>query len=153
MIYKALVEQLLRYGLVIWGGGYDSSMEQLTIIQNCIVKIMFRLPRLYATNQLYTCDICSLRTLYVISTCKFLHKNPNLKQYVSNKYHTRANSNQLLNIPSFRKNVNHRFVNYLGIKFYNLLPLEIRMIQKPSKFVKRCKIYVTFNLHLFMNIF
>lgn len=41
---------------------------------------------------------------------------------------------QKQNLPSSKKNGNQRFVSYLGSKFYNLIPIEIRNTTNRKEF-------------------
>lgn len=42
MVYRTLVESLIRYGIIVWGGLYQASLQQLNTVQNYILKLIFR---------------------------------------------------------------------------------------------------------------
>ena len=44
MFYKSLVEPLLRYGIIVWGGAYNVHLHPLKVIQNSIIKIIKKNP-------------------------------------------------------------------------------------------------------------
>jgi len=154
MIYKALVEPLLRYGILVWGGMYSSSLAQLKVVQNYIVRIILKKPRLYPSNQLYSLEITNIKVLYVLAVCDFVHANEKLRSnYVSHDFVTRAITAYELSIPQSRCDLNLRFMTYLAPKFYNLIPLSIRNIKKHKKFNVLFKVYCWENRERFLRLF
>ena len=106
------------------------------MIQNYIVKVILNKPRLYPSSMLYSRELCSVRALYVITVCTFIHTNTALYPSVIDNSHdflTRAKLNKMLQIPNSRRDINQRFITYLGLKFYNCIPLDIRNIKKCNK--------------------
>lgn len=141
-IYKALIESLLRYGIIVWGGLYNNVLEQLNVAQNYILKIIYKKSRLYPTQQLYNDQIFNVRSLYILETCIFVYKQDHFKKYVNHDYQTRINIQKNLQIPQSKSTMNLRFLNYLGPKFFNLLPLELRNATSLKKFIKNCKCHI-----------
>lgn len=86
MVYKSLVESLLTYGILVWGGMYRNALQKLNTTQNYILKIIFKKQRLYHTHLLYTEDISNIRTLYFHSLCIYAFKNNLLQNYTSSTY-------------------------------------------------------------------
>ena len=152
-VYQTLVESLCRYGIIVWGGLYNNALKPLMVAQNTILKIILKKNRLYSTNLLYTKRICNVRSIFIISTCCFVHKHTETKQYINHCYSTRNRANQHLATPMNRKNINKKFMNYLGPKFYNLLPLNIKIIKNIKKFRSVCKLYIVHNYNSFAQIF
>lgn len=150
MVYKALVESLLRYGILVWGGLYTVSLNRLNVVQNKILKVMYNKNRLYPTRLLYDGEILNIRSLYIYSVCSYLYKRDSLRLYVSSKYITRSEIEQHIRLPVSRKNINQRFVTYLGPKFYNLLPRNIRFEKNVKQFSKLCKDYICTNYSRFV---
>lgn len=54
IVCKDLIESLIRYGLVIWGGLFENSVKQLNTVQNHILKIIFTRCEWYPTQELYS---------------------------------------------------------------------------------------------------
>lgn len=73
-VYKALVESLLRYGLVVWGGLSNTCMKQLNVVQNYILKIINRKSKRYSTRLLYSEEILDVRSLYILCACSLVKK-------------------------------------------------------------------------------
>lgn len=151
-LYLTLVESLIRYGIIGWGGLYKNSLKKLAVAQNTILKIIYKKNRLYSTQLLYSEKICNVRSLFILSTCCFMHKHTKVKHYITHDYNTRVRVNQHLIIPISRTNINKKFMNYLGPKFYNLLPLSVKLLNSPKQFSKVCKMYVVRNYDLFVHI-
>jgi len=141
-IYKALVESLIRYGIVVWGGLSDSSLRQLNVIQNTILKIIYKKEKRYRTELLYDSIVFNTRSLYVLNSCVYVYKNEKMKKYIGHMHNTRSKIKQNLQIPISYKKVNQKFIGYLGPKMYNMLPIEIRNTSKVIQFVQKCKAYI-----------
>ena len=153
MVYRAIAESLFRYGILVWGGMYNTNLAQLKTIQNYIVKTVLNKPKLYSTSLLYSRDICNLQTLYITSICNFVHVSdgPGL-DLLNHGYSTRGRSNLLLNVPKSRRDINQRFLTYLAPKMYNLIPLDIRRVEQPKKFSKLFIEYFFSNPEPFLTI-
>ena len=141
-VYRSLVESIFRYGLIVWGGAYKTNLHTLNVIQNYILKIIFKKNRLYPTDGLYSNEIGKINFLYVHLSCSFLHKRKNLQTPLQHNYSTRQNTNNNLSLPTNNRTVNQRFLNYQATKFYNLLPNALKSIKKLKVFDKKSKEYI-----------
>ena len=76
IIYYALVQSHLQYGLLSWGGTYHSNLKQIETVQNKIIRTMtFSDSRQTATPIYKSLDILPLRNLYVYkSILQFKYK-------------------------------------------------------------------------------
>lgn len=149
MVYRSLVESLLRYGVIVWGGLYNNSLKQLNVVQNYILRVMNRKEKRYSSQLLYSEDVFNVRSIYILSTCIYAHKSNNFKAYVNHQHYTRNNINKHLKLPNFRKNLGHRFISFLAPKFYNILPNDIRQIQNVKRFSRKCRKYIFLNMDKF----
>lgn len=152
-VYKAFIESLIRYGIIVWGGSYKTTMNRLNVTQNYILKIIYRKSKLYPTVDLYSGDVLDVRSIYILDTCLFVRKHNKLKTYVEHSYDTRAKMNKQLQIPNSSKNVNQRFLNYLAPKIFNLIPTEIRDLPSLNKFKMAVKAYIFQNMYKFLVLF
>lgn len=143
ILYKSLVETLIRYGIIAWGGLYNNALRKLNVIQNYILRIIYKKNRLYSTELLYTEDINNIRTLYILKVCSYVQKNIKLRHYITHEYGTRSRIQQHLKIPNSNRSINLRSTNYLAPKFYNLIPTEIKQIINMKSFCHQCKKYIT----------
>lgn len=68
IVYKALVESLIRYGIIIWGGLYNTALKQLNVIQNFILKIINKKEKRYPIAIIIQCKYIEYQILvYSIS--------------------------------------------------------------------------------------
>ena len=150
LIYKALVESILQYAIVVWGGLYLSALESLNVVLNYILKVIFQKERLFPTDQLYNENILNIRMLYFYNICLFYYKNKHLQKKLEHTYQTRQIANQNFVVPFYRRDGNQRFITSLGPKLYNLLPNNIKTILKYNFFAKKCKpiIYNNYEIYL-----
>lgn len=152
-VYKAIVESLIRYGIVVWGGLYNNALKPLNVVQNYLLKVMYKKNKLHSTKLLYSYDIFDVRSIYVLEICSFVFKNRNKYICVNHTYSTRGRENKNLQIPNNNSNINLRFINYLAPKILNLIPLEIKNITKYSIYKKRCRKYIYDNNNNFKLLF
>lgn len=150
-LYQGLVESLLRYGIVAWGAMYNNALNPLQVIQNKILKIIYKKDYLYPTHLLYNCKINNLRMLFFHSVVCFVHKDRD-KGIVSHTYLTRNNTNSMLVIPDCHSEFYKRSVNYLGPKAYNLIPNEIKSNKRPKRFSKLGRKYLWENRTAFLKL-
>lgn len=151
IVYTSLVESILNYGILAWGGLYKNSLQNLQVTQNTLLKIMYRKTRLYSSRDLYAeLNILNIRSMYTYRC--LLHKfNPLITEYAYNPHSTRNYHKQNLLIPFFKKTFAQRSIFYHGVKFYNILPISIRIL-KYNKYKIETKIYVKNNLSKFTDI-
>lgn len=150
-LYQSLVESLLRYGILAWGAMYNNALNPLQIVQNKILKIIYKKDYLYPTHLLYNCKINNIRMLFFHSVVCFMHKKQD-KNIVSHTYLTRNNSNNMLIIPNCRSGFYKRSVNYLGPKAYNLIPGTIKGSVRHKQFSKQAKKFIWENKITFMKL-
>lgn len=151
-IYNSLVESILNYGILAWGGLYKNSLQNLQVTQNTLLKILCRKGKLYSTTALYTdLNIFNIRSLYTYRC--LLHKfNPPTTEYVQSTHFTRYHNDQNLLVPFLRKNFSQRSVFYHSTKFYNILPVNLKKNIKYNKYKVQIKIYLKDNLKKFISI-
>jgi len=141
MTYKALVESILQYGIILWGGTYDSLINPISIIQKLILKIMFFKCRLYPTDILFEqAQVLDVRSLYVLRSVSFIQKNPFLKSPVNHAYVTRNKTMKNIGIMRVSRTRTQRFLTYLGPLLYNGLPLELKRESELS--LKNVKLFL-----------
>lgn len=150
IIYKSLVESILQYAIIVWGGLYTNALEPLNVIQNYILKIMLQKKKRYPTDLLYSVEILNVRMLYFYNSCLFLYKNKNMQQKLHHTYQTRQTTNQNLAVPFYRKDGNQRFAKSLAPKIFNSLPVYLKNITNYKRFAALCRplIYKNYKTYL-----
>lgn len=152
-IYKAFVESIIRYGILVWGGLYNNSLYKLNLIQKYILKIIFRKNRLYPSHLLFDRDIFNIRSIYILTICSHIHTRPDLRPLVDHTHETRTKFNKQVKLPISTNSLNLRYVNYFGPKLYNLLPGDIRNCTKVKRFKLLSKNIIFENYHQFERFF
>lgn len=75
-IYTSLVQSLLLYCIIIWGGTYKTTFINIERVQRLILKVMLRKKRLFSTNLLYKeANVLTIRKLYIQQCILNVHKN------------------------------------------------------------------------------
>lgn len=153
MLYKAFVESLLRYGILVWGGLYNNALYKLNTVQKFILKIIYKKNKTYSTKLLFSEETPNIRTLYMITICVYIHIRNSLREHIDHSYDTRSKLNKKLKIPLNHKNINLKYINYLAPKIYNLLPNVMKEIKNKKKFKKECNKYIFSNFDRFVCLF
>lgn len=149
-VYRALVESVLQYGIIVWGGLYTNALNMLNITQNTILKIIYKKNKRYSTNQLYLdSKTLNIRLLYVRSCILFVHKQKTKFHQISHAHYTRNNSYKNIIAQKVTKSQCQRFINFYGPKFYNMLSPNIRNITKITHFIKTVNDILLKNPNLF----
>lgn len=153
LLYTALAESILQYGITIWGGAYDNHLKILQICQNKILKIMFHLNFRFPTNEIYQLNnILNIRNLYVVSCLKAIHYYfPCLRNYLDHNYPTRANIDKQLKRPKCYNDTSQRFVTFFGPKLYNNIPQNLKILNKKT-FSKEIKKYIFEHQDMFSEV-
>ena len=117
IIYYALFWSTATYGMIAWGGVYDSNIKNLKNIHKRIVKIIFKKNYLYPSNQLFVENkIISLQKFYIEKSIKRNFENLQ-KTYFTNVLLNKRQPN--LTLPKTNKNIAKRNHYYLSLKIFN----------------------------------
>lgn len=139
ILYHSLVESHLTYSVVAWGAAQNSHIKILETTQRYILKILFKKPRLFPTELLYQeIGVNDIRQLFFLNTLIRQHLNKRELRSINHDYNTRykINSNYL---PASHKNLLQRSYGYLGPKFYNIIPPDLKSINSKSLFKNKIK--------------
>jgi hypothetical protein len=75
-IYLALVQSIITYGIVGWGGSFNNVLTELQVCQNQILKVAFNKSLRYHSKTLYKdLKILNIKKLYYKTIAIFLRKN------------------------------------------------------------------------------
>lgn len=152
-IYKSLVESIINYSLVIWGGAYDNVLHSVRVTQKRILKIIFEKPNLYPTELLFKdSNLPDIDTLYIISSINFVYRSGHLRQRINYVHDTRSTAKKQIKTPKPNNSAYIKFVDYTGVKLFNLLPHSVKEINNYKKFKIKSKLYILNNLIDFKNL-
>ena len=123
MLYHALFESIINYGIIAWGGAYRNVIQPLLTMQQRILKKL-DLGQNSPLNIKQTFVINSL--LYFYNACKIL--------YINYEGRSRHKNIKLCKV---NKTIYSKNSYYVALKYYNLMPTEyknLNVINKPNKF-------------------
>lgn len=142
-VYTAMIESVLRYGIVVWGCVYPTTLYPLQIAQNYILRTMYNKENTFSTKLLYSeSRILDVRDLYIMNSLIFIHSNPALRNYPEHLHVTRTQTHLSAALPRCGRVVEQRSIHYLGIKMYNSIPMEIRSSYCVHRFRRLLKQYI-----------
>ena len=79
LIYMGLVQSIIQYGIVVWGGTYATHLDKVNVVQKDIIKIIMRKPRIYPSVKLFQeFKVFAPRQLFLKALLLMFHKNPNI---------------------------------------------------------------------------
>jgi hypothetical protein len=130
LLYYALVQSTIQYGIAGWGGTYDKHLQPLLVIQNLLLKLTITKEARPSTEFLYEYSgVLQVRKLYALSVIKSIHYNKtNLPSNKNINYQitTRAKSKKNFYHHRANKGISQRHIHYLGFRLYNAVPCNIR---------------------------
>lgn len=136
--YYAYAHAWLSYGVILWGNSTEAS--DLLIQQKKLVRIIANIVTTDSCKPYFQkFKILTLPSLYILESCKFVRKNPELytkKQDVLGKP-SRYNNN--LVIPLSRIKLCSSGTLPMSIKIYNKLPNYMKEEKNYRVFIKKLK--------------
>lgn len=155
IVYGALAESLIRYCIIVWGGLFSNALKPLQVMQNTVLKILFKKDIRHSTLALYReLNLLNMRTLYIYEMLLWTHEIDDLRSVSPNVgCSTRSSVSQALRVPLFHKSHTQNFLFYYGPKMYNLLPASIKNIRNKFLFKKHLKQYVINHQETFLELF
>lgn len=139
MLYYALVQSRLQYGIVVWGGAYLSEIRSLIVGQKFVIRTIEKKPRTCPSLALFReKKILPLRHLYFYKVLEafFIKSGQHPINYVRTNYTLR--STDIIRPPKPNKEVYRRFFSYVAPRVFGTLPSYI----KHTRGVKRFRIEV-----------
>lgn len=150
LLYQALAESIIRYGISIWGGAYVSTLELINVTQRSLLKIIFNKEKRFPTELLFQeSQFLTISQLYIKAVLMFVYRHPELKLISNSTYDTRNRIGLGVTIPLLTKTTTQRFITYFGPKFFNLLPPELKKINHRNLFSKKISLFLRANLNIF----
>jgi hypothetical protein len=143
IMYSALFQSVLSYGIIAWGGAHNNSIKTLETLQKKVLKIIFKKPYLYHTTQLFSeTSQMDIRQLYCNTILVHSVKNGEFvnKTYISN---TRSYTVKKVIVPRKHKTTGQRCYDYIAARLYNILPTDLRQCKHLNLFKKRIKKWIT----------
>jgi hypothetical protein len=126
MLYYALVQSILQYGITVWGGCYNNHLNELFVAQKLILKIILSKPRLYSTNLIFeNLKVMTVRQLYIKNVISFIVKYksqfPITLNSLVNNYSLRTTANKYVTYYTNIECIRRQLI-YISTKIINLIP-------------------------------
>lgn len=139
IIYYSLVQTQLSYGIVAWGGVSDCYLQNLTVVQKWILKIIFGRKITYPTQLLFNENkIFDTRQLFCLNILLKIHSRKIKITPISHSYDTRSRQNKCA-MPRCEKTVGQRNCIYLAPRIYDNLPEELKNVNSSRLFKSKVK--------------
>lgn len=138
MFYFGLVQSIIRYGILCWGGAVDRYKKKLKILQKKILKILSFKPLMYSSETIFKdINVFTVEQLFIADITKYIIKHPSYIQIPNHKYGTRCVHNKVALPTKYTKCKLDTFFNAYIDKIYNHFNL----------YVSNNKIDLTLNNH------
>lgn len=131
LVYHALVQSSVSYGIIGWGGIYNTHIKPLEISQKLIIKIMLHKNITYPSIQLFQeADLLDIRKIYCIQCLKYIFSRSKLFAKNENRYSNRINN--VLEVPLCKTRLAQRHAYFIAPKMYNSLSLHFKCSNSTS---------------------
>lgn len=136
-VYYALVNSKLEYGLPVWGGAYSTTIKPLIIIQKIFIRRIAKKPKSEPSAPLFKdLKILPLKNLFIFKVLRiFFNKCEGGNAYINNRSRVLRNRRDI-SIPRPNLTFFKKFYLYLAPKFFNCLPLNLKVCSNKTQFVK-----------------
>lgn len=143
ILYHALVESHLQYGISSWGGAYKCHKTQLKVLQKTFLKIMYNKERTYPTQKLFEeVTMLELEKLYYFRVLCQQYKRKTELPSISHTHDTRHKKRSEYVTERAKKAVGQRSFYYMAARVFSLVPLHIRNVNSPTLYKKWLKIWL-----------
>ena len=118
-LYYSLIYPYFSYGVLVWGGTFESHINRLIILQKRALRIMNNTEFRSHTNELfYTNKILKIRDIYNFQVAIYMFNGTTDTSFERNHdYNTRFRNNML---PEYQRLVStQRSLRYVGPTIWN----------------------------------
>lgn len=153
LVYFSFVYSHLQFLASVWAIASEYHIHQLKVLQNKAIKLMFKLPYLEPTVNLYAPNnLLDINNLYKYKVCCYIfsiihkQKHSNTKFSYNNTIHNH-NTRQINNLSliTVRSNFGKNSVYFNGIQTFNNLPDTIKSTTNFIKFKTHLKKFLLNN--------
>lgn len=139
ILYHSFVASQLSYGIVAWGGACNSYVRGLEVIQKWILKIIFKKPRAYPTDDLFRdAAVLDIRQQFILAVASHMRRRAIAVQYPEHRYETR-NKALVCKKRRCKKSIGQKSFTYVGRKIADLLPEPIKKVVNFQKYKREVR--------------
>jgi hypothetical protein len=155
--YFSTVHAKLCYGIALWGGCSAANMTKVLRVQKRAVRCIAGLKNRQSCRAAFkSLGILTAPALYIFETIRHVMGGDILAERTEHAYCTRASAAVSLALPRVRLGLTVRKPSYIGKRFFNMLPndLRVKIVERP-KFMLCLKTFlvnkVLYTVDEFMN--
>lgn len=137
IIYYANFESVLKYGIIFWGS--NASTYHVFTIQKKVIRIMNGMKYHDTCRGVFKANsMMTVYGIYVYECLMFIYNNKSkfLTNNFDHQYNTRTTD---INYPLHRLTLTEKSPHYMCIKFFNKLPVDIRIIESYNRYKQRIR--------------
>ena len=145
-LYFSLVYSRIQYGIEIYGTCQKGLIDKIQILQNKLLKTLYKLPYVTDTNKLHTrLNILKVKDIYKINVLKFVYESINHTsieqfhnhyEYQSNRNNANLRNRNLLYPQTSNNKFGESTLKFQGTQLWNSLPVNLRFINSFYSFKK-----------------
>lgn len=146
LLYKALIQPHLLYGIEVWGSTYKTNLNCIYLTQKLAMRAMTFSPRDSHSDPLFQkLKILNVFQLHSLSVSTFIYDllNGNIPhsfteycQVVDHEHATRGKDHGLLHLPKCKTTQGQFSISFIGVKIWNCIPHDIKGKKSRSAFRK-----------------
>jgi hypothetical protein len=121
IIYHALIESVINYGITAWGGAYSNTLNSLVSIQNKLLK------------KIGEDSILNVGKCFIVNSILTNYEECR-KKFCDIRRNTR---NKSVSLPKINKALTCKSSSYIAVKYFNMLPNELKNLVGTKKFIKQ----------------
>lgn len=129
LVYHALVQSSISYGIIGWGGIYNTHIKPLEITQKLILKIMLHKDVTYPSLQLFQeAELLDIRKMYFMQCLKYIFSRN--VYFTKNENRSSSRANNAFEVPLCKTRLAQRHAFFIAPKIYNALYQTIEITSK-----------------------
>ena len=144
MIYMSLAYPLFTYGAVIWGGTYNTYLDNLFITQKKLLRVMSKSHRYAHTDPLFKqFNLLKLSDIITFQTQLFVYKSLHVNIIDSGfkfAHSSQTRRQDSLQLPLCKTSHFQRYLTYRGAKCWNKLPEQVKNSDSLNVFKKKIRL-------------
>lgn len=127
MVFLALVQSIIEYGIVGWRGIGSSIMQPLVLLHKKIIKICLKKPIRYPSELVYRdFQVLDIHQLSKFNLLKFVYQRPNeFPVAPEHRYATRGQARENLFEPRYKTTAAAAHSYFEGPRLFNGLPADV----------------------------
>lgn len=136
-IYHAFFHSILTYGIIAWGGAYDSTFRGIQSLQN---KVLGRIG-LGSSEGIH--NILGVRKSFLsVSAMHAFKEARGQSRPVEGIRTTKRTKNEFLAVPRRTTSLGQRSFSYVGPKIFNAIPYELRRAGTFDTIRRKCRVWI-----------